>query len=517
MLPIACGAMVLALAMPDLSAATPYDYIAVGDPLESELRVLDLLDSDALRGRIRLPHLFMRPVQPIELEGLGNPPESTDVIRRISIARIERALGRDRAPLFAPHPLFVSTPRLLEYGSEAQLLELSAGAEGRAEWDRHDQRLLSGSGLEGRVALGLDRLVAFSHYVIGRIDNAHIFADPILPNNDVIALTEETYLSYTEERGLWGAQFGRSRWHWGPGEEGSLVLSKTSASLTGLAFRVHLSALRADAIALSATLRPAAGEQLAAHRVEWQPADGLRIAVTEAARYRSQGWSPLYFMGAIPYVMVQRLLVQAEPDSLSAYRNNIITAFDAGWRVAEGTRLYGELLIDDLHVRSGKTPNKLAYQLGWEGVGSLGGSRVGWGGEFTRITRFVYTSWFGRDYQSLGRPLGFPIAPDMRHVRVRTTWDPGPDWQLQLLATHTDKGENELDEPFIPHSPRVDAFKFEGVVETTREIEARARWWPASGVDLAIGGGYRWVENPSHVLGGKTQSPTASIEVRLAR
>ena len=105
----------------------------------------------------------------------------------------------------------------------------------------------------------------------------------------------------------------------------------------------------------------------------------------------------------------------------------------------------------------------------------------------------------------------------MRHLRVRTTWDPSPDWQLQVLATHTDKGENQLDEPFIPRSPRVDSFKFEGVVETTREVEAGARWWPASGVDLAIGGGYRWVENPSHVLGGKTQSPTASIEVRLAR
>ena len=104
-----------------------------------------------------------------------------------------------------------------------------------------------------------------------------------------------------------------------------------------------------------------------------------------------------------------------------------------------------------------------------------------------------------------------------RRFKARAAWDLNTDWQITALAIKSDKGENDLDEPFIPHSPRVDAFKFEGVVETTREIEARARWWPASGVDLAIGGGYRWVENPSHVLGGKTQSPTASIEVRLAR
>ena len=39
------------------AALTPDDYLPVQDPLEAELRILDLRDSAPLQGRIRLPHL----------------------------------------------------------------------------------------------------------------------------------------------------------------------------------------------------------------------------------------------------------------------------------------------------------------------------------------------------------------------------------------------------------------------------------------------------------------------------
>jgi hypothetical protein len=513
---IACG-LGFALLWAGIAAATPYDYLPVGDPIESELRTLDLLDSRPLQGRILLPHLGTRPLQLMEIEGIGAPPDSPDVVRSISIARIERALGRDRGPLFAPHAEYGSTPRVLDYGSELQLLQLSAGLEGRAETDRYGTRLASGSGLHGRVSMGLDRLVAHAHYVVGQIDHARAFADPIIPNNDLIVLPDETYLSYTEERGQWGVQFGRNRWHWGPGEEGSLVLSKTSAVFTGLAFHTRISSLRADAITLAATLEEASGEQLAAHRIEWQPLERLRLGVSEAARYRAPRWRSLYLMGAIPYVIVERLERQNEPDSLRALRNNVLTAFDATWRVADGTRLYGEILVDDIAARSGKYPNKIGYQLGWEGVGPLGRTRVSWGGEFTRITRFVYTSFFGRDHVLQDRALGFPVAPDVRRIRLRTAWDLGPDWQLSARVTHTDKGENDLDEPFMPRSPRVDSFQFEGVVEKTREVEFGLRWWPASGVNLHLAGAYHWVDNSNHLRGAADRGASGAVEFSLMR
>lgn len=508
-------AALIARARPGL--ATPYEYIPVNDPIQQELRILDLYSSDSLAGRIRLPRLNTQPLQLIELQGIGAPPDRPAVAQRVSMARLERYLGRDRGPLFAPHPRYGSTPRVLDLSAEESLVQLSAGVEGAGLASEGHTQFATGSGIHGRFAIGFDRLVAYSHYVVGRIENARAFADPIVPNNDFIVLPEEDYLSYTEELGRWGAQFGRSRWHWGPGEEGSLVLSKTSPVLTGLAFRFHVNAIRLDAIALSATLQQAAGEQLAAHRIEWQATDGLRIGVTEAARYKAPGWKPLYLMGAIPYVLVQRLEWQNEPDSLGALRNNVLTACDATWRLAEGTRVYGELLVDDIHAKSGKNPNKLAYQLGWEGAGDVHGTRLYWGGEFTRITRYVYTSFFGREHAVQGRSLGFPIAPDMRRMRLRAFWDPSPDWQLGATVTQSDKGENDLDEPFRRGDPRVDSFDFEGIVETTRGITGSLRWWPASGVIVTINGGYHDVKNVGHVRFAEDKGYDATLELKLTR
>lgn len=497
--------------------ATRLDFIPVGDPIEQELRLLDLAGvPGSATPRFRLPHAGIRPLQRLEIQGAGSP-EPVGGPAAISLARLERAIARDAATGFAPHPTLRSTPRVLERGTEDGRFETSLGLEGGAELDEGGRRFGSGSGLHGRVAVQVDRWLAYTHLLVGQVENARTFADPIVPENDLIVHTEESYLAAAGASGSWNVLFGRGRWHWGPGEEGSLVLSKTSAPITALAYHLRIEALGADATALSAALDPAAGEHLAAHRLEWQPAPALRLGLTEAARYHASGWTPLYVIGAIPYVLVQRLEVQDEPDSLGAHRNNILVGFDAAWRIAPGTRIYAEGLIDDLHARTANNPNKYGFQLGWEGVGMLGPSRLSWSTEYTRLTRFVYTSFFGRAYEAQGRPLGYPTGPDSRRIRVRGTWDLDSDWQVEGRAARTDHGENALDEPFLPGSPSVTVSRFEGVVEQTREADLALRWWPASGVDLRARGGYRWIENPAHVAGARDEGAYGTIEVRLTR
>ncbi len=516
----ACAALLLAAAAlpPAPALASPLEFIPVGDRLESELRILELFDSRLLERRLRLPHLGTRPLQRVEIEGPGSPPAAPGPARAISLARLERALARDADSAFAPHPTLRSTPRVFQSAAPGgQCFELSLGLEGTALSDGDHREFGSGSGAHARIGVQLDRWLAYTHLIAGRIENGLTFADPLIARNDLIMHTEETYLAYTAASARWSVQMGRNRWHWGPGEEASLVLSKTSAPLTGLAYRLRIEPLHADATALSATLDQAAGEQLAAHRLEWQPRDGLRLGATEAARYHGSAWQPLYAVGVVPYIMVQRLLVSDEPDSLRALRNNILVSFDAAWRVADGTRVYGEFLFDDLHAKSGTIPNKYGWQLGWEGAGAIGSSRVTWGGEFTRLTRFVYTSFFGRTYQAQGRPLGFPTGPDARRIALRAAWDWSADGQLFARVSRTDQGENTLNQPFLPGSPRVTVERFQGVVEQTRDVEGGVRWWPASGVDVAVLGGYRWVENPGHVEGTRRQAARAALELRLVR
>jgi Capsule assembly protein Wzi len=512
----AASPVVIAVAPPPADSAST-EYLSVDDPILDELRMLDVLDPGPVRGRILLPRLNTQPLQRVELQGDTLAPSSLSSIHAITLARIERALGRDAATWFPPHPVYRSTPRLYQRADDGQRFEASTGLIGEIDWDESDAEAVSGSGWESRIALGLDGWLAYTRLIVGKFDDARTFSDPIVSGTDVIALTDETYIAYTGDRQRWAMQFGQSRWHWGPGEEGSLVISKTSPSMVGLAMRAHLSSLRLDLIALSATVEQAAGEQLAAHRIEWQPLSSLRIGVTEAARYNWPGWQPLYALGAIPYVLVQRLLNQAEPDSAEAHRNNILTSFDASWRVAPGTRIYGEVLLDDLQVESTVNPNKYAFQLGYEGVAPLAGGRMSWGGEYTRVTQFVYTSFFDRDYVLQDQAIGYPFSPDSRRLKVRAAWDPNPDWQVFMTALHFDKGENDLDEPFIPGSARVNSSELSGVVETTREFQIGLRWWPASGVDLRASAGYRWIDEPEHVLGARSESPVGTLVVRINR
>jgi hypothetical protein len=511
-------AVALLVAVPAFAA--PAQYLTVGDPIEDELRLLDLFPRASLNGRMRLPHLGTRPLQLFEIQGTGAEIVGARPEVALSVARLERFLGRDPSASFSASPLHTATPRAFQRSrADGELIEASVGLEGTLLSRKEDagSAVVSGSGIHARLGVGFDRWLAYSHQVMGRFRDGQTFADPIVANTDILVLTEETYLSCTAPSGRWGVSYGRGRWHWGPGQEGSLILSRTSAPITALALRGSLESFRLNGMVLNATLRHAAGEQLSAHRFEWEPLDGLRIGGTEAVRYRASSWQWLYAAGVLPYAVASRLFTQDEPDSGGTLRNNIITGIDVAWRVAPGARVYGELVVDDLHSETSANPDKIAWQLGWEGTGMVRGQRLSWGGEVTRVWRYVYTSFFGRVHEAQGRTLGFPTGPDSRRARVRVLWDPSPDWQGMARVTQTDQGENSLDEPYFPGTPRPDASTFEGIVERSREVELGVRWWPATGIDLAVRGAWRTFDHRGHVPGATADEWTAAVEVHLVR
>jgi hypothetical protein len=510
-LPIVLGLLLAGTPLP--GHATQLDFLQVGDPLEAELRTLDVLGE-----QFRLPHLGTGPIQLIELQGLATSG-TRGAAQDISLIRLSRALAREGLSDLAPGAAPRTTPRILQLTyPDDQRLDLSVGLEGRVDWSRGDTRIESGSGLHFRTAAGFRGLLAYSHLTAAHVEGSHAFAEPLFPaNQEFIIRAEESYFAYRGSSGPWGVQFGRSRWRIGPGVQGSLLLSQTAVPLTGLALRGHFEPLRADGFALSATLDAAAGEQLAVHRLEWQPLDGLRIGAGEAARYKADAWKPLYLVGLIPYTLVERLEIEDRPESVRVLRNNVLVAFDVAWRMVPGIRVYGEGLIDDIPDGSGGTTRKYGYQLGWEGVRPIDGGRVVWGAEYTRLTRYVYTSFFGRRFTAQDLPLGFPTGPDARRIQLHVAWDPSYAWQLTAAATRTDKGENGLDEPFVRRVSPTNSESFEGIVERRHELEVGLRFWPESGVDLSLRAGYRWIENLDHARGIDERTPTGALVVRLDR
>jgi opacity protein-like surface antigen len=511
--------LALGLGLARMANASPLEFIAVRDPFMAELRVLECYDLPADSGRYRLPHFNTWPLQRLELMGDGPPPLQGTLVRSLVAERLERELQRDAMGAFATYQARLSTPRVFQRAWPGDdRAELSLGLEGAFDMSRLDGDIdtqwRDGSGVHVRAGAQVDRWLAFMHLALGKLENASSFTDVLVQNTDIAAQTDEAYLSYSAGT-HWSATMGRQRFAWGPGEQGSLLLSRTAAPFTALYLHLRINALRADGFSINATSDPGRGEQFAAHRIEWQPSSGLRLGVAEAARYLANGWEAVYVASVIPYSLAQRIL-QQEGDSTGA-RNNIELSFDASWRPADGTRLYAEVLFDDLHAKSAATPNKYGWQVGADGAWTHGFTRLTWNTEYTWLSRYTYTSFFGREFTAQGLPIGFPTGPDSRRLRVRTSWDPRVAWQLTGVVSRTWKGENDFDEPFIPGSPVPDVGQLEGIVQTTDEASGVLRWWPASGVDLAVSLGFQRLQNANHVSGDEQTGLTGSIAFRLVR
>jgi hypothetical protein len=421
---------------------------------------------------------------------------------------------------FAMYQARLSTPRLWQRAWPGDdRAELSVGLEGAYDMAREDgdteTQWRDGSGIHFRAAAQVDRWLAFAHIGLGQLENASSYTDVLLSNSDIAAQTDEAYINYSAGT-HWSVTMGRQRFAWGPGEQGSLLISRSAVPLTALYLHLRIQALRADGFSINATTDPGTGEQFAAHRIEWQPFSELRLGIAEAARYQADGWEAVYVASVIPYSLAQRLL-QQDGDSTGTARNNVELSFDASWRPADGTRLYAELLLDDIHAKSAATPNKYAWQVGMDGAWTHGFTRLTWNTEYTWMSRYVYSSFFGRSFVAQDQPIGFPTGPDSRRLRIRTTWDPRVAWQLTGIASRTWKGENDIDEPFMPGNPVPDVGTLEGIVETRDEAAGVLRWWPASGVDLSLSLGFARVQNANHVSGDERTGLTGSITFRLLR
>jgi len=510
----------LALGSATMAAASPLEFIAVRDPFMAELRVLECYDLPADSGRYRLPHFNTWPLQRLELMGDGPPPLEGNLVRTLVAERLERELQRDAMGAFATYHVRLSTPRILQRAwPEDDRLELSLGTEGAYDMSRQsgdtDTHWRDGSGIHLRAGAQIDRWLAFAHIALGQLENAEKFTDALVANTNLAAQTDEAYLSYSAGT-HWSVTMGRQRFAWGPGEEGSLLISRTGAPLTALYLHLRIKALRADGFSINATTDPGTGEQFAAHRIEWQPLSALRLGIAEAARYKADGWEAVYVASVIPYSLAQRIL-QQDGEKLGEARNNIELSLDASWRPADGTRLYGEVLLDDLHAKSAATPNKYGWQVGADGAWTHGFTRLSWNTEYTWLSRYTYTSFFGREFTAQGIPIGFPTGPDSRRLRVRISWDPRVAWQATGVVSRTWKGENDFDDPYINGTPIPPVGTLEGIVQTTDDATGVLRSWPASGVDLSLSLGFTRATNVDHVQDNDQNGIHGSVAFRLSR
>jgi hypothetical protein len=506
----------LALGVARRASTDPIEWLPVESPAYEEL---DLLRTEGLLDTTF--SLDTRPIARADLARLvafarSHHPDRAD---HPGIVRLSREFSRELARLgFDPIPR--STSPLLRYPSHADSSDrgrltvipyLDAAFERRPDGRG---RLADHSRAGLRIGIELGDVLLYQDLFAGRIDGGHGFADPLVQDTDFIHYTEDTYVS---ARTRWvDLSFGRMRHGWGPGRDGSLVWSETAAPVTHLLWAASLFGGRVRGTAVHADVDAARGARLAGHRVDLDPTPALHFGVSEAVRYHSDHWEPLYVVSVIPFTLVQRMLAQDQVgDSLLDIRNNVMISFDTRWRVLPGTTLYGELLFDDLTFKKSGTPVRLGYQAGWLGSGSALHRRLSWRAELSRVYRYVYSVFYDENFIHQSRPIGFPEGPDSRRLLVQGAMDLSPDWNLSLSATHLDWGQGGLGEFFDPAGPPARGSVFGGIVETTRSLSAGANWTPRDGVSAGLRWGYEWREDADHVSGQDTEGWFGRAELFL--
>jgi hypothetical protein len=296
---------------------------------------------------------------------------------------------------------------------------------------------------------------------------------------------------------------GWIRNRWGPGTTGTLLLSDAAPPFATIRWERSVGGVLSFH-ALSGVLADPDHRYLAAHRLTWTPSPSLAIGLSEAARYDARSLQFLYLLNLVPYTLVERISSKTSaevPDIPS--RNNVMAAADVVWRPRRGTRLTGELLVDDLATESAGMPHRLGYQLGVEQYFPSFPRPVAISAEFTKVFRYTYATFYQRDYILSGQPLGYALGPDVENLVTELRVDAARDWSGWLGVQAMRHGESMLGEAWVPGEPSSAwaAATLSGTVESDlavrlgAEIRPRAYAWG----DLVVG--YHRLRNVDHDAG----------------
>ena len=186
--------------------------------------------------------------------------------------------------------------------------------------------------------------------------------------------------------------------------------------------------------------------------------------------------------------MVQKLLDQDHRDSTGALRNNVMVSLDASAarrrRLAASTASCCSTTCTRARRRS--RTSTAGRPVGAASAKSRG-TRVSWNAEYTWLSRYVYTSFFGRSFTAQDRPLGFPTGPGFAPAAY--PGHVGPHRELAGRGhrdAHRDRCRGTRRRLRARRTRTRSGHRSPACSNARARVEGTLRWWPAGGVDLSI-------------------------------
>ncbi len=275
---------------------------------------------------------------------------------------------------------------------------------------------------------------------------------------------DETTASVVLDRGFFTLQFGKDFNRWGPGFRGQLALSDYATSYDQFKFQAR--GRHWIFTSMVAFLKhysdgyfegEHAGKMLAGHRIEFSPLKFIDIGLHETVVYAGRQFEPGYLNPVMFFRSAEHYLGD---------RDNAALGLDAEFKVRPGTKLYGELFVDDVtttKLGTGFYGNKYAVTGGGFFTNLLGLENLDLRLEYTRIRPYVYSHKFEKTgYRHFTTTLGHRLGPNAENVFAGLVYRPSRRWRFECSADRTRHGRNPVDgnvggNMFVPRDATRDA------------------------------------------------------------
>ena len=275
---------------------------------------------------------------------------------------------------------------------------------------------------------------------------------------------------------------GRDVLGWGPGGEGGLLFSGAGGPFDRV--EVTLDWRRATLAKVVGWLD--GGRSISGTRLEAALRPGLRAGFSEAIVMAGAPYLP-YALVPIPFLVNQYIASQTGRWP----QENHLLAVDLEWRPDPARRVFGELLIDDLTVRTptANFPSRVGLTVGMERAGP---GRPALGLTYTIVPNWTYSAQAPELHHTLrGAPLGHPLGADFDLIHLR--W--GHVW-----ASFIRKGEGQVGRLWSDETEANTFVFLRGVVERS-VVVGLERGLGGEGWSGTAGPWVAWRSNAGHVPG----------------
>ncbi|MBA7529686.1 hypothetical protein ES705_21884 [subsurface metagenome] len=278
-------------------------------------------------------------------------------------------------------------------------------------------------------------------------------------------------------------QVGRDYMRWGPGYQGSLMLSDNSPAFDMLKYSGTIdlnksgeSMAKINFTKFFSLLDTLDGQNryFSGQRLEYKPFDVLTLGLSETAIISQE--SSILFFNPIPFIppyyATWWIAGMFEPQEV-----NCNVALDAEINLTQKIKLYSEWMVDDFIFTpwDNPFPNRTGFLAGAYFADPFGRGNTDFRIEYTRINNYVYFprhSW--QDYLYQGEYIGNPLGPDADQLYLELTHHLSDKFNLSLSYTHERHGEGQVGVP-LPSDPVVaneDIF-LSGIIEKQQAYQAK--------------------------------------------